>query len=46
MCCQKPLWKRQIFFDLLEKLIILFEKLLWEFNVINMVQYDGRTLLE
>ena len=37
MCCQKPLWRRQMFFDLLEKLIILFERPLWVFNIINMV---------
>ena len=37
-CVAKSRWgKDKFFLDLLKKLIILFEKLLWDFNIINMV---------
>ena len=35
--CQKPLRRKQMFFDLFEKLIIFFKKPLCDFSIINMV---------
>ena len=35
--CQKPLRRRQSFFDLFETLRTLFKNPLWVFNIINMV---------